>query len=262
MKQKSLARQLSFGLVDTGVDLLLAGVSLGLNLITNTKRHPKDPVTLLVDSYKLTVVFKKQFLLKTGYYAKKQGWLKKKNGRLALTNSGRDYLSGKIPQYKKYRPWDGRLYLITYDINETRHKWRDHLRRFLVGKGAKMIQKSVWLSVRDLSPVLEKFRQELIDRETILISSLKKGEGVGKERLDILMEKLYGLDDLNRRYFEFIQLAKNKQLKDSERVILKFKYLAVLSDDPQLPRSLLPFTWYGDEAYKYYTKLMLVRAEI
>lgn len=255
MKHSRLARQISFGLIDTGVDLVLAGAALGLNLLGNSIYHPKNPLAILVDTYKLTRIFKRQFLIKTSYYARKRGWLATKKGELVLTQSGRDYLTGKIPVYKKYRPWDGFLYLITYDIAETSRWWRDRLRLKLNESGAKMIQQSVWLSVVDLSREMKKFQNDLNENGTILVSTLKKGEGVGQERINSLIERLYHLDDLNKLYYEFIQLAKTKLLAEEEQSILKLKFLSILAKDPQLPKDLLPGVWYGDEAYKQYTKL-------
>ena len=262
MNAKTLAKKLSFGLADTAVDLVMASVALGLNLAGNSRYHPRDPITILVDSYKLTRTFKRQFLIKTSYYARKKGWLEKKKGSYVLTKSGRDYLAGKIPVYKKHRPWDGRVYLITYDIKEASHWRRDQLRRWLVASGAKMIQQSVWLSVADLTDEMKKFQEKLNENGTILVSSLKKGEGVGREKLNRLIGRLYNLEALNQRYFEFIQLSKNKHLMSEEQSILKFKFLSILAGDPQLPKDLLPFVWYGEEAYGNYTKLMRGRAEI
>ena len=172
-----------------------------------------------------------------------------------LTKNGRQYLKTKMPFYKQYRPWHGRLYLITYDISEKQRAVRDNLRQFLKDQGAKLIQQSVWISAYDLTNKIT--RNKLVgDNGVVLVSSLKQGVGVGREKIDRLIQKLYRLDKLNDSYNNFIKIVvRQKELSNEGRVMLKMMFLSILKDDPQLPRALLPANWQGDKAYKLYTNL-------
>ena len=157
MKLRKLVRQLSYGLVETGVDLVLIAAALELNLFA-AGRKLTTPEEVISGTVKLVRIFKKEFLIKTGYYARKKGWLKPGKIRPVLTESGRKYLDHILPVYRKYRPWNGRVYLVTYDISESQRGLRNELRRWLVNHGAKMIQKSVWMTIFDIARSLRSWQ--------------------------------------------------------------------------------------------------------
>ena len=60
-----------------------------------------------------------------------------------------------------------------------------------------------------------------------------------------LIDRVYKLSNLNSRYEDFIEKALKGYCLTSQ---LKFLYLSILEDDPQLPFQILPEWWLGDKA--------------
>lgn len=169
-----------------------------------------------------------------------------------ITKEGKRRLETIIPHYDKKRTWDGRNYLITYDVPETKKTDRELLREYLKRIGAGMVQKSVWLSPYDPQGTLK----ELLDTNDlhglVLISVLEKNSSIGEEDLSSLIIRIYKLESLNKRYQEFIE---NFSSGKHQFWQVYFSFLSILKDDPQLPFSLLPAGWVGDEAYRLFDRL-------
>ncbi|MBU1085470.1 MAG: PaaX family transcriptional regulator C-terminal domain-containing protein [Candidatus Beckwithbacteria bacterium] len=254
MKQREVVKEISAGLIVTGVDFVLFTASLGLNLYTASFK-PKNPIEVLIDSFKLTGYFQNKLLKSSCAYAKQKGYLKKVKQELKITKSGLKRLDSLLPVYQKKRKWNGRLNLITYDISEKHRHKREILAKWLKSQNAIMLQKSVWVSVFDLSKNLNKYKNQFLlkDQGVILTSELKKGEGVNERTISELIEDWYQLSALNLRYDNFISWVKmEKRFGIQDKMILQMRYLSILKDDPQLPFGILPKNWKGDQAYKLY----------
>ena len=158
-----------------------------------------------------------------------------------------------IPIYQKRRPWDKRIYIITYDVPETQAKSRNLLRERLKTLGAASLQQSVWICPYNLESVLDDFVQENNIEGTIIISNTGRDGGVGGGSIENLIIRVYKLRALNDEYREFLNLVSKK---DTEKATLAIHYLSILKNDPQLPFKLLPYWWLGDEANKTYQKLI------
>lgn len=157
-----------------------------------------------------------------------------------------------VPVYQKRRPWDKRIYIITYDIPETRAESRNLLRERLKTLGAASLQQSVWICPYNLESVLDNFVQENNIEGTIILSDTGRDGSIGSESLENLIIRVYKLRALNDEYREFLNLVPKK---DAEKPTLAIHYLSILKSDPQLPFKLLPYWWLGDEAHKVYQKL-------
>ena len=166
-----------------------------------------------------------------------------------ITRAGKKRLSSLLPQYDEKRVWDGRIYLITYDIPEKRANDRDLLREFLKKIGCGMLQASVWLTPYNPKELLREFIEKRKLSGTVIISDIGKDGSVGEEDLDDLIRRVYNLDQLNDRYEDFIYQVKNRRLDKSQ---IAFQFLSILSGDPQLPFELLPYNWQGKKAYQLF----------
>lgn len=188
--------------------------------------------------------------------AKKQGLVQFKGQRKGavpeITQEGKRRLEAILPHYDKKRVWDGRIYLVTYDIPETKKRDRELLREYLKRIGAGMVQESVWLTPYDPRETLREFLDTYQLRGLVLISILGKDSSIGDESLESLIQRVYKLDRLNKRYREFIETLSDKQTPVSQ---IYFSFLSILKEDPQLPFSLLPGDWLGDKAYKLFERL-------
>ncbi len=169
-----------------------------------------------------------------------------------ITRFAQKRLEQIIPIYHQKRPWDGKIYLITYDIPEKAHTKRSKLRRFLQGLNCRKMQESVWLSPYNIRELLNEFIAINSIPGFIIISDIGKDGGVGETTAGDLMRKLYNLDELNKKYHQFINhvTKKNKPLRE-----LIFEYLAILKEDPQLPFELLPSRFLGHQAHLIYKKI-------
>ena len=173
-----------------------------------------------------------------------------------LTEQGHKRLDQLVPQYKKKRPWDKRLYLVTYDVVEERRRRRDELRELLKRLGCAPLQDSVWLTPYNPKGILETFVEENDLHGAIIVSDTGTDGAVGDRSLKELIRDIYGLDELNNCYKSFLyQFSKTKKGASADTVASQ--YLSILKDDPQLPFELLPTDWRGDEAYELYEEICI-----
>jgi len=170
-----------------------------------------------------------------------------------ITNLGIKRLKKSLPSYDLKRPWDKKVYLITYDIPETERKGRDFLRDFLIDIGCGMLQASVWLTPYSPKKLVSAFVKQRKIKGSIIVSDIGKDGSIGKEDLRELLSKVYELEKLNEKYREFLENINNGKIKKSH---LGFAYLSILKDDPQIPFELLSDGWLGEKAYFIYRKFM------
>ena len=137
---KKKINKFTFGTFDTLIDITL----FGLYFTAQCGRNELfDTISKAVHLTKMSHInsFKRVI-----YKAKNKGYLERKEDYLKITKLGRERLARTLPKYEEKRPWDGILYLITYDIPEVERKYRDCLRFFLQTLGCGMLQHSVWLT--------------------------------------------------------------------------------------------------------------------
>lgn len=170
-----------------------------------------------------------------------------------LTSLAKKKLQSLVPEYQKHRPWDKKIYIITYDIPEKQARTRDLLREDLKRLGAAMLQQSVWICPYNIKGVLNELVSQRGIEGTIIVSNTGKDGNIGEASIEDLIVEVYNLEEINDRYEEFLQLLKNNKIKKQD---LATFYLSILKDDPQLPFELLPYWWLGNEAYKAYKRLV------
>lgn len=174
-----------------------------------------------------------------------------------ITEKGRKRLKEQVPIYQKSRPWDKRIYLVTYDIPEEKKGRRNVLRDFLKKINCAFLQGSVWLSVYNPKTLIKKFVKENNIPGQILVSDLGSDGSIGEENLRDLIAEVYHLEEINEEYEDFFYKFRNyAKLKKKEIRKAIFTFLVILNKDPQLPFSLLPENWKGDEAYLLYQEIL------
>lgn len=177
-----------------------------------------------------------------------EGLVKRIADGFRLTESGKKRLKELLPSYKQPDPWDGKLWLVTYDIPEAKRYTRDHFRNWLFTIGCRMIQESVWLSVKDPKPWI-KDSMSSMKKGNIIVSCLGKDGSIGSESLSDMIYRVFALKRLNRAYKDWLQ-AVHQQHSKSTALSLGFRFLSLLHQDPMLPRELLPSNWAGNQARK------------
>lgn len=172
-----------------------------------------------------------------------------------ITEAGEKRVKRLIPFYDKKRIWDGRIYLVTYDLPVKKNKERDCLRIFLKRIGCGMLQQSIWVTPYNPTILLKEFIEEhdLLE-ELVLVSSVERNGAIGGMTFSELIEKVYDLSSINEKYKVFIKEAENN--KETRKKSLIFQFLSILRVDPQLPFELLPGDWAGREAYRLFKGLI------
>ncbi len=170
---------------------------------------------------------------------------------LEVTKKGWERVKRKASVYEEKRPWDGNLYLITYDVPVSQNRERSVLRRILRRLGCTMLQESFWITPYDPQGILRSLAEKLNLGGYLIVSKVGEGGAIGGEDFKSLVWKAYRLEGLDRQYREFVRKAS----RASPSLGLVFEYLSLLKADPQLPFELLPPDWIGKKAFECYRKL-------
>lgn len=163
-----------------------------------------------------------------------------------LTRAGRRWLEERFPTYHAERPWDGRMFLVTYDLPERRRYQRAQLREYLRRIRCAPLQASVWVTPYNPRTLLRDFvKQHRIPG--VIVSSFERGSAIGEISFRDLVASAYDLLYLNDRYTRFLREYRGRRNIHPRETTAA--YLQILADDPQLPFVLLPEWWRGDEAH-------------
>lgn len=219
----------------------------------------KDIFEAIEDSAEFVTTVRKEYFKRGVYQATKKGYLKKvekEKGSWQVTELGNKRLGEILPKYNSVRPWDGRIYLVTYDIPEKRKKDRELLREYLKRIGCGMLQASVWLTPYDPKRDLAEFIKEWNLSGFIIVSDIGKDGNVGQIPIRELVKRVYYLDKLNERYRGFLEKTKARKVNAWETSCF---FLSILKDDPQLPFQLLPANWFGDKAYQAFCRFFSLK---
>lgn len=239
-------------ILERAVDIILASLYFNLEFSKHARGkrwYLEDAVAEDLDQFDYTTL-KRSFL-----YLKKNGFVQIVKDSLTtpkITEAGRKKLTSAIPFYDEKRVWNGKVYLITYDLPREKNNIRNVLRSYLKKIGAGMLQQSVWITPYNPTDVLKKFFEEKDLNELVIISSIGKDGTIGNMDLKQLMEKVYNLCLLNERYREFIVETEERKFTPGQCI---FNFLSILNNDPQLPFALLPEDWVGQKAYLLFKKI-------
>ncbi len=182
-----------------------------------------------------------------------RGWIKRASRDLRnwhITASGRKRIASLFPMYRRHRPWDKKMYIITYDVPERAHWKRDVLREQLRKLGCGMIQASVWITPSYPRKILREMIDEYRIPGSILVSDLGINGSIGEQSLTDLVREVYQIDALEQEYAQFIEQCKKGIYKHP--VTIHCAFTCILAHDPQLPFALLPQPWIGSTAHEYY----------
>lgn len=186
--------------------------------------------------------------------AKHRGWITRRSRHAIpeITIEGKKRLSSALPHYDSIRLWDGRMHLVTYDIPEKRKDDRHMLRQYLLRIGCGRLQDSVWITPYNPIDTVRTFIEERSLAGTVVVSDMGSDGAIGEEDIRSLIVRIYRLEGLNDRYVAWLAESRKRTIDHW----LAVQYLAILKDDPQLPFSLLPSWWKGDQAYKMIEPLL------
>lgn len=177
-----------------------------------------------------------------------------------ITQRGKEKInSSDFSLKRKSRNWDGRWYLVSFDIPETQKTSRNLLRKRLLMLGLGKLQRSLWVSPYNYAQEVKKIvnHYHLEKYVEVFCSQL-----LNSKEPSSFASQIWDLEGLNRRYSQFIEryrplLSKFKvDLSNCEDLELfnlqramREELFSILLSDPQLPDELLPKSFQGEEAY-------------
>lgn len=175
-----------------------------------------------------------------------------KTHRHKLTELGLKEIDRIVPRYYKERNWDGKLYIVTYDLPVEKNSDRNAFRAYLKSIRSGMLQHSVWVSVYNPKDQIREYLDNKgLSRELVIVSSVGDDGYIGNMDFKQVVNKVYGLDKLNERYRGFLHMVSEGVTKEWT----VFVYLSILKDDPQVPFDLQPEDWAGYEAFEKYNQI-------
>lgn len=169
--------------------------------------------------------------------------------RWKITDQAYRRLRELVPVYRKKRPWDGSLFLVTFDIPENLKRARDRLRNALEEAHCGMIQKSVWVGMEDPASALHDVVTWNELEDFVLVVKIGRDGYLSEEKISTLLQKAFRLDRLNLRYKAFLDDVASTKYRPAD---LALRFLGILKRDPQLPFELLLDGWLGDRAFSAY----------
>lgn len=260
MKRKEIIRvigSVSEGLFETVTDVLL--LTTYLSLTHMTVRNTYQAFRAGEEAHRILDEINYQTIKKVTYNMITKGLLKRvsKEGReeIAITKFGRERIEAVIPIYRVNRPWDGHLYLISYDIPTQANDARNLLREYIRRTGGALLQESLWLNPYNPARILSDFVAEHDIPGSILVSKLGKDGAIGEEKLPDLIRRVYNLDDLALRYESFLNAYTKRGKQSIYPLEAAMSYLSILKDDPQLPFPLEPEDFPAARAHVLYRKI-------
>lgn len=246
------------GLLSTVGEIILAELFFGLSLLV-AGSYSGSVYRASREADRMLEEIKSSTVKKTCHKLKQEGLITYVKGRntaanAKLTKVGLERVREILPKYRKERPWDGRLYFITYDVPESRRRDREVLRQLLRKISCGPLQQSVWVTPYNPKGFLEEIVREFGIIGDIIVSDTGKEGSIGKTDFKELMRRVHNLGKINDQYAEYIEMCKTGDFKMREQAI--FKFLSIVGNDPQLPYELLPEDWLGNKAHSFYEKFI------
>ena len=242
MKKKTfrnLLFQVTNGVVGTAIDLVLYQTYL---LYTIGGKHTQYEISRAFDEAgKMLEECNYKLLSRALSNAIQKGLITRTHqGTKAyeITALGKKRIAELFPTYKEKRPWDGYLYLVSYDIPKKSNAKRDLLRQYLRRIGCGKLQDSLWMTPYNPTNIVDEFVSDQQIPGTILVSKLGKDGNIGQNDRKTLIAQVYHYDTLTDRYAEFLKTYQKSKIPNKTQ--LSMDYYAILGDDPQLPFSLEP----------------------
>lgn len=248
MKKKSISKKvakISGGLVNRLVDLVLLGLIFFEEMAPYQQGSLGQKISRI--DRRFGNLLEKDSLRGAFRTAQKKGWISQD---LIITSQGQERLKAILPKYWEEKKWEGKWYIVAYDIPETKKWLREVLRAKLKTLGFGPLHKSLWVSPYNFLGDVEKIVKQYNLGSYVLLAISNK---VGREPSEILAEMVWNLAKINEDYRKFVEEVRAKKTADREAI---FQYLAILYKDPQLPSDLLPENWQGKAARQIYQKLV------
>lgn len=203
------------------------------------------------------------------YRLRKEGLIAQRMDRggnpvLVLTDAGRSHLRPEMkPERFWSKRWHGTWFVLIYDVPESNRAYREALRGFLKRLRMGKLQRSVWISHRDIRPEYADLQeaaavgdyaflfeaQTLLDMDPVIVVSkawdFHRLYQAHQWYCDCYGKKLSGVVAGRVRTSSLVELAREELSA----------YVTVMQDDPLLPQELLPLGYLGQKVYALHQEI-------
>jgi phenylacetic acid degradation operon negative regulatory protein len=179
-----------------------------------------------------------------------------KDNQYRLTPKGFTHLCLAFPFFRYLiEKWDGQWRILSYEIPEKKRELRDRLRREVAGWGLGPWHRSFWLTPH---PIIDSLKQLVSQKEEEKYIQAFEAQPVFGDR-EILIEKVWGKSELDKKYRELFKHWHEILSKDDEKINkltrVVNEYIVMLRLDPGLPKELIGENWIGFEAFNIYKEI-------
>lgn len=183
---------------------------------------------------------------------------------LLLTDRARDSRPIELnPAARWDAKWNGRWYLLTYDIPETERRYRTAVRGFLRRQRMGYLQNSVWISAFDIRPVFDDLCRGAALEDFAYVFEARTVLGLASQAIVNASWDLKRVQEVQRWYVAQAERLLDRIERESlpaaalEQVAREDAacYLAAMREDPLLPASLYPADYLGPRVYKTHFRL-------
>lgn len=179
---------------------------------------------------------------------------------ITVTGQGRSQSSGLLwPERFWNQRWDGRWHLLSYDVPEKERGYRCALERFFRRQRMGCLQKSVWISARDIRPLFDDLDLAAAIRDYAVLFEASPVLGQSPRQLAAQAWDFEGLAKRQNAYLH--ETARHPpgilhKIQPAAALALArrelFEYLAAMETDPLLPADLLPEDYAGQRVVKVF----------
>ena len=221
-----------------------------------------------------SVLWNKTYPNQAAYYnamsrLRKKGLVTRRKGKgglpyLVLTDSAKQ----QRPAY--HRPdklwntrWNGIWYMLIFDVPEAERHYRDSLRKFLKQLRMGWLQKSVWITPRDIRPEYDDLEKSAC---VSAVAYLLEARTVLNRDQQELVYNTWDFDTLHARQKRYVEIcSQNVELiplahDEEELMDLLYQeseaYIHAMRDDPLLPKELHPEDYLGQHVWKLHCSLI------
>ena len=173
-----------------------------------------------------------------------------------LTDKGFDEITLNFPFFRFInKEWDGKWRILSYEIPERKRELRDKLRRDVARWGLGPWHRSFWLTPHPIIPWL---KMRVSDKEIeTYVQAFESDHTFGNK--EVLIEKVWQKTSLEKKYRTLFK-AWHTTLSTDQNKIAKMRavvtdYVAILKDDPGLPKQLVGEAWIGFEALNLFREI-------
>ncbi len=168
------------------------------------------------------------------------------------------------PERRWNRTWSGRWQMLVYDVPETQRVYRNHLRSFLKRMRMGRLQNSVWITPDDIRPEYADLAEAAATGDYAMLVEARPVLGMTGVRVAEIAWDFERLAAGHAWYVAAVdgavqQVARAAPSRDEGWALLRRDlnaYLAVMSDDPLLPRKLWPGGYRGPDVVAAHRRLI------